>query len=440
MLSPDHVVARRRGKELQLTGLGGPRGERALRLAESLLAIAEESVGATREDFGRGAGAIPIEGADGKLADGLRKLVEDACEFTQPEGIAPQELRSELFLAASAARRDADEAAPFQPDEFATAFAAARDLNAADVTESLYADLKGSHTLTAPPRLKPQALLERYELAQRQAVLIRASKVIADVRCADAYGYRALFRKLKFRRLLFKITPLPKPEAKPKAERDVKGAGAGGGDSGYRIEIDGPFSLFESVTKYGLQLALLLPELEKCEALRLKAELRWGKRRERLEYTHESRGARSAVGESGADAKRLRRKPALSDDLVDLIRGFESLGADWDVKPAMDIVALPGVGLCVPDLAFTRSDGKRVLFELMGFWSRDAVWKRVELAKAGLPTPILFAVSSRLRVSEAVLDDEDPGALIVFKGVLRPNAVLEHLERLADGPAQLSIT
>ncbi len=440
MLSPDHVVARRRGKELQLMGLGGPRGERALRLAEALLSLADESVGGTREDFGRGASAIPIEGADGKLAEGLRKLVEDACEFSQPEGVEPAALRSELFLAAAAARREADETSPFDADDFLAQFSSTRDLSPDDITGSLYADLKGAHTLTAAPRVEAPALLERYELAQRQAVLIRAAKVVADVRCADAYGYRSLFRKLKFRRLLFKITPLPAPKNGADDGAD-DGARA---DGGYRIEIDGPFSLFESVTKYGLQLAMMLPELESCEELRLRAELRWGKRRERLEYVQErkapSRAKSKSKSKSTKNGEPRRQKPALSDDLVDFIRGFESLEAEWDVHPATEIVALPGVGLCVPDLAFTRSDGQRVLFELMGFWSRDAVWKRVELAKAGLPTPILFAVSQRLRVSEAVLEGDDSGALVVFKGVLRPKAVLEHLERLADGATQLSIT
>ena len=39
---------------------------------------------------------------------------------------------------------------------------------------------------------------------------------------------------------------------------------------GYRIEIDGPYSLFESVTKYGLELALLLPALEACDSVQLR--------------------------------------------------------------------------------------------------------------------------------------------------------------------------
>ncbi len=47
---------------------------------------------------------------------------------------------------------------------------------------------------------------------------------------------------------------------------------------GYRIEIDGPYSLFESVTKYGLELALLLPALEACDSVQLVADLRWGKK------------------------------------------------------------------------------------------------------------------------------------------------------------------
>src|SRR5690606_36987043 len=69
---------------------------------------------------------------------------------------------------------------------------------------------------------------------------------------------RALFRKLKFQRLLHTIT----------REKD-----------GYRVEIDGPFSLFESVTKYGLALAIALPAIASCGRWSLEAEVRWGKQR-----------------------------------------------------------------------------------------------------------------------------------------------------------------
>ena len=95
------------------------------------------------------------------------------------------------------------------------------------------------------------------------------------------------------------------------------------------------------------------------------------------------------------------------------------------------MIDLPGVGLCVPDLAFTHRDtGEMVLLEVMGFWSRDAVWKRVELVEAGLPQKILFAVSSRLRVSEAVLEDDAPGALYVYKGAMSAAQIEKKLDAL----------
>ncbi|HXN30758.1 MAG TPA: DUF790 family protein, partial [Polyangiaceae bacterium] len=99
-----------------------------------------------------------------------------------------------------------------------------------------------------------------------------------------------------------------------------------------------------------------------------------------------------------------------------------------------DVLDLPGVGLSVPDLVFDRRSGaerERIYLEVMGYWSRAAVWKRVELVQAGLAERILFAVSSRLRVSEDVLDGELPGALYVYKQTMSARTIAERLEQLA---------
>jgi uncharacterized protein len=73
-----------------------------------------------------------------------------------------------------------------------------------------------------------------------------------------------------------------------------------------------------------------------------------------------------------------------------------------------------------------------IYLELMGYWSRAAVWRRVELVQAGLGERILFAVSSRLRVSEEVLGGELPGALYVYKGAMSAKVVAERLEMLTQ--------
>ena len=82
-----------------------------------------------------------------------------------------------------------------------------------------------------------------------------------------------------------------------------------------------------------------------------------------------------------------------------------------------------------PTCFFTHRDtGHRVYFEVLGFWSREAVWRRVDLVNAGLPHPIVFAVSSRLRVSEEVLDSDLPGQLYVYKGAIGARAVEQRLD------------
>ena len=95
--------------------------------------------------------------------------------------------------------------------------------------------------------------------------------------------------------------------------------------------------------------------------------------------------------------------------------------------------------MCVPDLVFGhKSRRTRVHFEALGFWSRDAVWKRIELVNEGIKTPILFAVSSRLRVSEAVLDDSETAALYVHKGVMSGKCSPRPVVTAQASPARLA--
>jgi hypothetical protein len=67
---------------------------------------------------------------------------------------------------------------------------------------------------------------------------------------------------------------------------------------------------------------------------------------------------------------------------------------------------------------------------VLGFWSRDAVWKRIELARKGLAA-VVFAVSKHLRVSEAALDDDRPAALYVYARVMNAAAILQRVQEVA---------
>jgi hypothetical protein len=403
MLRPGQVRAYSRGGELFIRPLKGKPRARATDLAATLLKRAEGCVGLTRTKLWRDWSELEVGLRERRLAAGLMKLVEDGCRFSQSAPVNPAELREELFLLASASRRQMGAGESFDRERLLSEVAARHQLSTQELESALYADLHRSHRLESIEPMSAETLIRKYEQASLQSVLLCASKLTATLYCDSSQAYRRLFNQLKFLRLLYRIEPL---------------------ERGYRIDIDGPYSLFESVVKYGLALALALPALQSAAELDLVAELLWGKRRQPLRFRISSK---NQTDSAGADSE----LGALPLEVSELLLSFEALGSHWHAAPTAALLHLPGVGLCVPDLMFEhRSLGARVYFEVLGYWSRQAVWRRVELVRAGLAERVLFAVNSRLRVSAEVLDGDAISALYVYKHKMNAPAVVRQLDLL----------
>lgn len=400
MLTTDLVRVRRRAGRIETPPLRAAEKERLLVVAECYVAAARAAVGGTRAAFEAACDDVPHHPTDYRLVRGLRKLIEDRCEFEVREDVDPPALRRIVFGRAAAARRALGDAEDFDPEAVVAAVAADLGLPAPEVRNAVFADLKENHVLARFDAIGGPALVAAYETARKQAVLLRAVRVVVTLQHPEPRGLRLLFRRLKFHRLLYVATRLP--------------------EGACRIEIDGPFSLFRSVTTYGLQLALLLPILDACgPGWELDADVLWGPQRKPATYHLEGEPA----------AHPLREDAGLPDEVARLLDRFREMETAWTAKVAHALLDLPGIGLCVPDLVFTHRDtGHRVYFEALGYWSREAVWRRVDLVEAGLPHPIIFAVSSRLRVSEEVLDGDLPGRLYVYKGAIGARAVEERLD------------
>jgi predicted nuclease of restriction endonuclease-like RecB superfamily len=401
VLTADLASVRRRGDELRLVPVDDRTRARVEALAAAYRDVARAAVGRARDEVEAGFRELEVPAAERRLAAAVLKLVRDGCVFEEAASEDATALRRDLFRRASAARR----AGAFDRAALVEAFAAERGAAPADVARGLYADRSGALRLLAVEAPAPAILAAGFELAQAQAVLLRAVKVTATVRARDAATYRRLFRRLKFLQLLPAIAALP--------------------DGGYRLEIDGPFSLFQAVTKYGLKLGLALPAIAECDAWTLEADVRWGAERRPARFCIEGR---AAAADPGAEAA------GPTSELEAFAAAFEKLDSPWRVDRDPAVLDLPGVGLCVPDLAFERGGGDRpvrVHLEVLGFWSREAVFRRVDLVRAGLPHRVLFAVSKSLRVSEEVLDDAATAALYVFTRVMNARTVLGRLEALA---------
>jgi uncharacterized protein len=403
VIGPDLVRVRRKNGALLLPKPSPEAALRARALAEQVLQVLAGVVDETRLVVEEALDGLESTPQEKKLLAALRKLALDDSAFDGNAALDAPALRREVFERAALARQALAIGAHFDRDRVLAETATALGISPESLEAGLYCDLRSAERLRKAPPYDADGLLARHARAEVQAVLLCSVRVVAEVRCATADQYRTLFQKLKFRQLMFRLS-----------------ARAGGG---YQIEIDGPYSLFESVTKYGMELALLLPALEACDSVQLTAELRWGKKRDPLSFSLELNRA----GSSEPSPPR--------DEVQALLEAFRE-NQHFRAEPAEEVLDLPGIGLCVPDLSFThQSTGEVVLCEVLGFWNRAAVWRRIELATQGLASKIVFVVSARLRVSEELLDGVDSAALYVFKGAINPKALQRKLEQLTAEPS-----
>lgn len=401
MLTADLVRARVKNGALALSPLKGKTKARAIEIAEAYLAAAAQP-DIRRHELDAAFASVATGARERKLADGLKKLVLDRCEMQMEASIDPIELRRELFQRAATARQALEVGDSFDRAALLREVGAAHGLDEAGVESMLFADLRQEQRVVSFQSTNAEQLVGSYELAQEQAVLLKAEYVEVDLYASQPATYRYIFRKLKFLRLLHTIERI---------------------EGGYRVRIDGPYSLFSAVTKYGLQLALLLPALRACDRYELRSSLRWGRDRRRLSF--------DLAGGAGTPAD--DEAPPLPDEVATLLKRMHDRQGRWEVRPSAEILSLPGVGEIVPDLVCIDAErGVRIHLEVLGFWSREAVFRRIELVEQGLEQPLLFALPKRLRVREEIADEELPMALYVYKHSMSASAIETRLDALAE--------
>ena len=398
MLSVDLVQARRQKDRLHVTPLG-ERTERAREIADALVSITEAFTDARRDELEAAWKSVEVSAREEKLRDGLIQLLEGELVFETKLSEDPIALRALVFQRAALRRRESS--APLSRDALLEEIGREKSVEPSALEEGLYADLRGAERLKTE-RIPggAHALVNRFDLAQAQAVLLRATKLTVELDAAHPQALRALLRQLKFHRLLFAFEP----------------------DG--RIGVDGPSALFEATTKYGMALANALPHVLACHPVQIDVDVRWGKERLPLRYVID-RSNPLLQGTPSADAERA------SEEVQTLLEKLREKADDFDVALAERVLDIPGAGVIVPDLVLKHRKTKREVFvEVLGYWSRDAVWKRIELAQRGLKAPIVFCAGQRLRVSEAALDEATHASLYVYKGVISASQVMERVERL----------
>ncbi len=262
MLTVDLVRARRKDGRLLPAYLRGAAAARLLPVARFYAEAHARLVGEKRDHVEAVLATLEVPARDRVAALGLRKVIEDRCEFEVEAAADPEELRHDVFWAAAAAHRALDVRAELDREAVLAEVAARRGTTVEAIEAGLYADLRGSEILKRVEPISPEAAIERYNLGLAQAILLRAARVVVRVEAGEAGDtarYRRLFRAARFHQLIHVVE--------------------GSATSGYTITLDGPFSLFDAVQRYGLRLALFLPSVLAFPEFHVRADVLWGKER-----------------------------------------------------------------------------------------------------------------------------------------------------------------
>lgn len=404
MLTRDLVLARLyRGKvKPRYVDTGD---DELLQLAEQLIHTFAAHEGRSQDDLDQELKELLGSGTDFLLHRGLAKLLMDRCEFETASQIEPEALRKHLFdLAAQHYRRDLDEGKAFRFERSEVFQAAADDLELQieDVERGLYADLKGEQVMSSWKPCDAPWLLRRYNVALAQGVLLRATQLRIELNETSIPRQRELFRRIKFFRLLHRVQ--------------------GDGQGGWVIHLDGPLSVFKASGKYGVQMANFLPTLLHFDHWQMLAEVAWGKKRRKVKFELSSD---DGLHSTGAPLKGQWQPP----ELIWLPEQFAKLESLWSVTAEAEVVSLGGQSVLVPDFVFEHDDGFRVVMEVLGFWRRGSLERRLEMLRKKGPKHLLLAVSKQLLTEEDDLQAL-PAEVYVFRQAPVARKVLAHLEVL----------
>ncbi len=319
------------------------------------IAIYRSGRGQARQDLHRAVEEILslIPGCPPKRIAAFCKLLDNASTYPS-QAAAAARLRRRVFARAAAWHPVVQTAEGMFDHDLATVrqqLSLSYDASWEDLADRMFADVielqrleDFEHKLTAAD------LLTRYNLAQAQAALYRAS----EVRIEAAGHYKAILRAAKLAGLMHRLTP----------RRD-----AGGTLLGYQFDFDGPATTLRQTTRYGVGFAALLSTLVTCDRWRMTANI-VTPHHEHLRLTIRSTdGLRSDVGPPPDYDSQLEQTVA--------DRWQQDPIAGWTLHRETELLTI-GQTVYTPDFILEHSSGPKIYIELIGFWTPEYLADKAE--------------------------------------------------------------
>lgn len=371
-------------------------------LAIELINYFQSAVGKTQGVLERQLTDFEGDSTDYRVKRGLAYILKSSfCTFEVISPLEPQMLRERVFslAAKSVSSRESTQVTLGKiADELTQELE--REVLLEQVRNGLYADLSENKILTVFDAPTAPDLLNRYNLSQVQGVFYKASQLVLNAHRNVPGEYKLLFRYLKLFQLMAYIE--------------------GDADHGFTITIDGPTSLFNSSTRYGLAIAKLIPALLHVTRWSLSSILQ-----SRDAYTNTWKTGRFTLNsECGLVSHYPPGKPYDSMLEASFADKWDALKSGWALEREVDLIPIPG-SVMIPDFRLVHPDGRTFLLEIVGYWRPEYLQKKFSQVRRAGRDDLILAISERLNLEKAGVKLNDvPGRIVWFKDKLLPKAVL----------------
>ncbi|MDZ7967690.1 MAG: DUF790 family protein [Nostoc sp. DedSLP03] len=400
MLPTDLLMHRQNGEEIIPKRLKIDRA--TSELAIELINYFQSAVGKTQGVLERQLTDFEGDSTDYRVKRGLAYILKSSfCTFEVVSPLEPQMLRERVFslAAKSVSSRESTQVTLSKiADELTQEFE--REVLLEQVRNGLYADLSENKILTVFDAPTAPDLLNRYNLSQVQGVFYKASQLVLNAHRNVPGEYKLLFRYLKLFQLMAYIE--------------------GDADHGFTITIDGPTSLFNPSTRYGLAIAKLIPALLHVTKWSLSSILQT-----RDAYTNTWKTGRFTLNsECGLVSHYPPGKPYDSMLEASFADKWDALKSGWALEREVDLIPIPG-SVMIPDFRLVHPDGRTFLLEIVGYWRPEYLQKKFSQVRRAGRDDLILAISERLNLEKAGVKLNDvPARIVWFKDKLLPKAVL----------------
>ncbi len=389
--------------------------------ARELLDLFRQHIGQTRTHWEEALEEYEGARVDYQRIRGLARVLTDAATFVPREfPITPKELRAQLFRHGPVFERP-DIFRPTTRTDLVEEAARELSLVPADIEKALFADHPGAHILTnLGPAWTPAGLLQRYNLELARGALYRATEVQLEI----YDSYKECWRYLKLFKIMFEAREIPQ--------------------GGYQIRLSGPLSDFVETERYGIAFAEFMPAVLLGERWNLVARVKTPyprPTRERggsmiaedtlLTYRLDQNcGLRSHYRKGRVYDSALER--TFASEFSDFEEKFGTERGKWRLTREDQVLVLDG-NVMIPDflLVHTQDERRRILIELVGYWSPRYLKTKIAKVRAAQCPNLILLVYENLKVTR-----EDfgpiPGELLFFKEKPVIKDIMATVEALAE--------